>query len=164
MANASGRAGPRKGRYVSRQVFGAAAPAALSLSSMHLFTTSARLSRSWWGLAFSVRIQHSRAARARVIGSPSSAAAAGLTACVGGVSGLEAVDSGLGEAACAFGASAADGPVPSVSHAASASAAVNTVRLAAARIVRIVETETSIKPFQQEVVCGPDTDIRPNRN
>src|SRR4029078_4258680 len=123
MANASGRAGPRKGRDVSRQVCGAAAPAALSLSSMHLFTTSARLSRSWWGLAFSVRIQHSRAARARVIGSPPvgaapprlggsppAAAAAGLTACVGGVSGLEAVDSGLGEAACAFGASAADAP------------------------------------------------------
>src|SRR5574339_100709 len=102
MANASGRAGRRKGRGVSRQVFGAAAPA-------------------------------------------------GLTACVGGVSGLAAAGSDLAEAACAFGASAADGPVPSVSQAASASAAASTARLTAVRIVRIVETETFIKAFQGEV-------------
>jgi hypothetical protein len=65
---------------------------------------------------------------------------------------LEATGSGLAEAACAFGASAAEGPVPSVSQAASASAAANTVRPAAARIFRIVETETFIKAFQGEVV------------
>jgi type III secretory pathway component EscU len=64
---------------------------------------------------------------------------------------LAAAGSGLAEAACAFGASAADGPVPSVSQAASASAAASIARLAAARIVPIVEAETVIKAFQGEV-------------
>ena len=63
----------------------------------------------------------------------------------------EAAGSGLAEAACAFGASVADGPVPSVSQAASASAVVNTARLTAVRIVRSIETETFIKAFQGDV-------------
>jgi hypothetical protein len=64
---------------------------------------------------------------------------------------LEAAGSGLAEAACAFGASAADGPVPSVSQAASASMAASIARLAAARIVPIAKTETFINVFQREV-------------
>src|SRR5512143_807952 len=153
MANASRRAGRRKGiRARTRQVFGAVPPAALSFSSMHLFTRSARLSRSSWALAFSVRIQHSRAARARVIGSGSAAGSAGFAACVLAVSGLGAV-SGLLEAACALGASAAAGPVPSVSQAVSVSAAASTARLAAARILRTFEIETFIHAFQT-MICG----------
>src|SRR5258707_6740406 len=50
----------------NRQVFGGGASAAFIFSSMHLLTTSARLSRSSWALPFSVFIQHSRAARVRV--------------------------------------------------------------------------------------------------
>ena len=109
-----------------------------------------------------MRIQHSRAARVRVIGSPSSAAAAGLAVSVG-VSGVEAAGSDLVEAACAFGASAADDPVPSVSQAASKSAVANTARPAAARVARIVETETFIKLFQGTVFWDPAAAICPNR-
>src|SRR5690348_1615776 len=84
---------------------------------MHLLTTSARLSRSSRELPFSVRIQHSRAARDRVIGSASRTGSRGLVACV-----VTAVTSGLAAAGSALGASAAVGPVPSVSQAATASA------------------------------------------
>ena len=51
------------------QVRGDGAPAAFIFSSMHLLTSSARLSRFSCALPFSVRIQHSRAARECVIGS-----------------------------------------------------------------------------------------------
>jgi|SRR5262249_53282953 len=84
---------------------------------MHLLTRSARLSRSSWALPFSVRIQHSRAARDRVIGSALRAGSGGLVAWV-----LIAATSGLAAAGAALGASAAVGPVVSVSQAPSASA------------------------------------------
>jgi len=51
------------------QVLGGAVPVAFIFSSMHLLTRSARLSRFSRAPLFSVRIQHSRAARVRVIGS-----------------------------------------------------------------------------------------------
>jgi hypothetical protein len=91
-------------------------PAPFIFSSMHLLTTSARLSRSSRLLPFSVRIQHSRAARDRVMGSALRTGSGGLVACVVtmGTSGLLAVGSALG-------ASAAVGPVPSVSQEATAS-------------------------------------------
>ncbi|MSP31693.1 MAG: hypothetical protein EXR03_02575, partial [Pseudolabrys sp.] len=63
----------------SAYVFGAAL-AAFNLSSMHLVTMSARLSISAPALLFSVFIQHSVAARARVIGSSGLAGSAGLAA------------------------------------------------------------------------------------
>src|SRR5512136_1800717 len=93
---------------------------------MHLFTRSARLSRSSRELPFSVLIQHSRAARERVIGSVSRTGSDGLAAWILGVSVLGAI------AISALGASAAVGPVPSVEQAASASAqAPNSVMCAA---------------------------------
>src|SRR6185369_17203451 len=57
----------RERRGGPRQVLGAAS-AAFSFSSMHLLTMSARFSRSPLALPFSVFIQHSLAARERVIG------------------------------------------------------------------------------------------------
>src|SRR5262249_17510411 len=85
---------------------------------MHLLTRSARLSRSSWGLRFSVRIQHSRAARDRVIGSASCTGSGGVAVwfLITTTSGFAAADSALGASAAAVG------PFPSVSQAASASA------------------------------------------
>ena len=111
------RAAPNaRGGRERAQVFGAVEVAALSLSSMHLLTRSARLSRFSRTPAFSVFIQHSRAARARVIGSDSSSGSAGRATCVFGGSARSAPTSVF----CA-GAIAAIGPRPSVWHAATTS-------------------------------------------
>jgi hypothetical protein len=87
---------------------------AFIFSSMHLLTRSARLSRLSRALLFSVRIQHSRAARVRVIGSPFRAGSAGREAWAAVVS-----TSGLVDETVARGASTAVGPMPSVSQPAS---------------------------------------------
>src|SRR5690348_7981934 len=110
---------------------------------MHLFTRSARFSRSSRGLPFSVRIQHSRAARACVIGSASAPGSAGLAACVLGASGFAGSAVGLAETTAAFGASAAAGPLPSVSQAASVVvAAARTAARNNARRIRVPEANT----------------------
>src|SRR5262249_3827980 len=89
---------------------------------MHLFTSSARLSRFSCALPFSVRIQHSRAARECVIGWGGSAY-------------------GLAEVTD-LGASAAGGLVASVSQAGSASAqAVNRTTRAAKRLRNFTITD-----------------------
>jgi hypothetical protein len=86
-------------------------------------------------LLFSVRIQHSRAARDRVIGSASTAGSAGLAACALGTSA-----SGLLAATSAFGAPVAEGPVPSVSQAATASAHDTTnAKRANLRVLEVTE-------------------------
>ena len=70
LASASiGARGCRPGPRNWPQVLGGGATVVFIFSSMHLFTRSARLSRFSRALLFSVRIQHSRAARVRVIGS-----------------------------------------------------------------------------------------------
>ena len=98
------------------QVRGESTPAAFSFSSIHLLTSSARLSRFSCALAFSVRIQHSRAARECVIGSEF--------------------------ATGALGTSLAVGPVASVSQPASASAqAINSTTRAAKRLRNFTTTD-----------------------
>src|SRR5262249_40323340 len=115
---------------------------------MHLLTRSARLSRSSWALPFSVRIQHSRAARDRVIGSALRAGSGGLVAWV-----LIAATSGLAAAGAALGASAAVGPVVSVSQAPSASAHETSL---AKRVTDTNRLEERLKKFNQ---CMTNSDI-----
>ena len=70
LASASiGARGCQRAPGIRTQVLGGTVPVVFIFSSMHLLTRSARLSRFSRALLFSVRIQHSRAARVRVIGS-----------------------------------------------------------------------------------------------
>src|SRR5262249_44639989 len=131
MANAIRRAGRRKGMPAGLrkrpQVLGEGVAAAFIFSSMHLLTRSARLSRFSWALPFSVRIQHSRAARVRVIG------VASLTAS-GGREGWT-----VSGAASGSTETVAVGPVPLVWQAASArtQAERNATRVAKDRTLQI---------------------------
>src|ERR1044072_4450348 len=110
---------------------------------MHLFTRSARLSIFSRGWRFSVRIQHSRAARAWVMGSASAAGSVGFAAWVFGVSGFPGSATGLAETAAALGASAAAGPAPSVSQAASTiETLANRMARENARKLRVPEMDT----------------------
>ena len=117
--------------FLRPQVRGEGAPAAFIFSSMHLLTSSARLSRFSCALLFSVRIQHSRAAREWVIGSEFATGRCLMSAAL--------LRSGLIEVT-ALGASSAVGPLPSVSQPASVSAqAVNRTKRPAGEIAELYE-------------------------
>ena len=125
-------------KALKSQVRGEGAPAAFIFSSMHLLTISARLSRFSCALPFSVRIQHSRAARECVIGSEFVTG----PACIRGAS-----PSGLA-GATAVVASPLVGPVESVSQPASPSAqAVSKTTRAVEELARISRPQTSSHAF-----------------